>query len=51
MNKPAYIIVNTRTGNPEGLAEYRRLAQIVVEQYGGRYLVRGAPYVLSLIHI
>ena len=45
MSKPAYILVNTRTSNPEGLAEYRRLAQVVVAQYGGRYLVRGAPYV------
>jgi uncharacterized protein (DUF1330 family) len=45
MSKPAYMIVNTRSSDPERMAEYRRLAQAAVEQYGGRYLVRGAPYV------
>ena len=45
MSKPAYMIVNTRSSDPERMAEYRRLAQAAVEQHGGRYLVRGAPYV------
>ncbi len=44
MSKPAYMIVNTRSSDPDRMAEYRRLAQVAVEQYGGRYLVRGAPY-------
>jgi uncharacterized protein (DUF1330 family) len=26
------------------MAEYRNLAQVAVAHYGGRYLVRGAPY-------
>jgi uncharacterized protein (DUF1330 family) len=45
MSKLAYIIVNTRSSDPERMAEYRQLAQVAVERYGGRYLVRGAPYV------
>ena len=45
MNKPAYMVVDARSSDPERMAEYRRLAQIAVEKHGGRYLVRGAPYV------
>jgi len=44
MSKPAYMVVDARSSDPERMAEYRRLAQIAVEQHGGRYLVRGAPY-------
>jgi uncharacterized protein (DUF1330 family) len=40
----AYLVVDARSSDPERMAEYRRLAQIAVEHYGGRYLVRGAPY-------
>ena len=45
MSKLAYLVVDARSSNPERMVEYRRLAQIAVEHYGGRYLVRGAPYV------
>jgi len=45
MSKKAYMVVDARSSDPERMAEYRRLAQIAVEHYGGRYLVRGAPYV------
>ena len=45
MSKLAYLVVDARSSDPERMAEYRRLAQIAVEHYGGRYLVRGAPYV------
>ena len=45
MSKLAYMVVDARSSDPERMAEYRRLAQLAVEQYGGRYLVRGAPYV------
>ena len=45
MSKPAYMVVDARSSAPERMAEYRRLAQLAVEQYGGRYLARGAPYV------
>ena len=45
MSKPAYLVVDARSSDPERMVEYRRLAQIAVEQYGGRYLARGAPYV------
>ena len=45
MSKPAYMIVNTRSSDPDRMAEYRTVAQAAVEEYGGRYLVRGAPYV------
>ena len=45
MSKPAYMVVDARSSDPERMVEYRRLAQAAVEQFGGRYLVRGAPYV------
>ena len=44
MTKLAYMVVNARSSDPQRMAEYRRLAQLAVEHYGGRYLVRGAPY-------
>jgi uncharacterized protein (DUF1330 family) len=44
MSKKAYLVVDARSSDPERMAEYRRLAQIAVENHGGRYLVRGAPY-------
>lgn len=44
MSKKAYMVVDARSSDPQRMAEYRRLAQIAVEHYGGRYLVRGAPY-------
>ena len=44
MSKLAYMVVDARSSDPERMGEYRRLAQIAVEHYGGRYLVRGAPY-------
>jgi uncharacterized protein (DUF1330 family) len=44
MSKLAYMVVDARSSDPARMVEYRRLAQIAVEHYGGRYLVRGAPY-------
>ena len=44
MSKPAYLVVDARASDPDRMVEYRRLAQAAVEQYGGRYLVRGSPY-------
>ena len=44
MTKAAYLVVDARSSDPERMAEYRRLAQIAVAAYGGRYLVRGAAY-------
>lgn len=37
----AYIIAQANVTDAERYAEYKRLAQAAVEQYGGRYLVRG----------
>ena len=45
MTKPAYMVVDARSSDPERMAQYRNLAQIAVAAYGGRYLGRGAPYV------
>ena len=45
MSKLAYLVVDARSSDPERMADYRRLAQIAVEHYGGRYLVRGGTYV------
>ncbi len=44
MTKPAYVVVDAKSRNPELLAEYRRLATMAVEQFGGRYLLRGGDY-------
>ena len=44
MTKPAYILVDARSSDPERMVEYRQLAQSAVAAFGGRYLVRGAPY-------
>jgi uncharacterized protein (DUF1330 family) len=38
---PAYVIVDVAVTNPEGYAAYRTLSGPSVEQYGGRFLVRG----------
>ncbi len=44
MTKPAYMVVDARSSDPERMVEYRNLAQVAVAAYGGRYLVRGAAY-------
>jgi uncharacterized protein (DUF1330 family) len=44
MDKPGYLIVDAKSSDPEAMQRYRELAQVAVEQYGGTYLVRGAPY-------
>lgn len=44
MTKPAYLVVDARSNKPEMMAEYRRLAQLAVEKFGGRYLLRGGAY-------
>ena len=44
MTNPAYLVVDARSSDSARMAEYRRLAQIAVAAYGGRYLVRGAAY-------
>jgi len=44
MTKKAYMVVDARSSDPERMVEYRSLAQVAVAAYGGRYLVRGAPY-------
>ena len=44
MSKLAYVVVDARSSDPERMVEYRRLAQLAVARYGGRYLVRGGPY-------
>ena len=41
MRVPAYLVVDARVSDPEGIARYRELAALAVAQYGGRYLVRG----------
>jgi uncharacterized protein (DUF1330 family) len=37
----AYLVVDARSTDPAAMAEYRRLAQIAVARFGGRYLIRG----------
>jgi uncharacterized protein (DUF1330 family) len=38
------VIVNTNVKNPEAYEEYKAQARPLVEQNGGRYLVRGGPH-------
>jgi uncharacterized protein (DUF1330 family) len=38
---PAYIIVEIDVTDPVGYEEYKQQAGATVEQYGGKYLVRG----------
>ena len=42
--KPAYLVVDARSSDPQAMQRYRELAQVAVAHFGGRYLVRGAPY-------
>ena len=44
MNKPAYLIVDAKSSDPQAMQRYRELAQVAVANYGGRYLVRGGEY-------
>ena len=41
MDKPAYIVVDATTTDPERIGRYRELATLAVARYGGRYLTRG----------
>jgi uncharacterized protein (DUF1330 family) len=38
---PAYFIAEIEITDPAGFEEYRQLVPAVIQQYGGRYLVRG----------
>jgi len=38
---PAYIIVEIEITDPVGYEEYKKQAAATVEQYGGKYIVRG----------
>ncbi len=42
--KPAYLIVDAKSSDPQAIQRYRDLAQVAVAHYGGRYVVRGNPY-------
>jgi uncharacterized protein (DUF1330 family) len=44
VSKPAYLIVDAKSTDPEAMQQYRDLAQVAVAHYGGRYLVRGGAY-------
>lgn len=37
----AYVIAQAEVGDPARYEDYKRLAQVAVERYGGRYVVRG----------
>ena len=38
---PAYVIVEIDIHDPAGYEEYKKLAGATVENYGGKYIVRG----------
>jgi uncharacterized protein (DUF1330 family) len=37
----AYVVVDVEVLDPAGYEEYRKMAPVSIELYGGRYLVRG----------
>ncbi|MEK9676775.1 MAG: DUF1330 domain-containing protein [Rhodospirillaceae bacterium] len=37
----AYLIANVSVNDPDGFAAYREKVSPLIEQYGGRYIVRG----------
>ena len=42
-----YVIADVDVTDPELFAEYRKLVSATVEQYGGKYLVRGGDSVVA----
>ena len=38
---PVYFIVDLEVTDPAGFEEYRQLVPATIQQYGGRYVVRG----------
>jgi uncharacterized protein (DUF1330 family) len=38
---PAYVLANIEVTDPDGFAEYRRLAPASIAAFGGRFIVRG----------
>ena len=38
---PAYLIAEIEVTDPAGFDEYRQLVPATIQQYGGRYVVRG----------
>lgn len=41
---PAYIIADVEVTDPETYAEYRKVVPPTLEQYGGRFIVRGGAH-------
>jgi len=41
---PAYVIADLEVTDPTGFEEYRRRVLPTIEQFGGRYLVRGGAH-------
>jgi uncharacterized protein (DUF1330 family) len=44
MSKPAYLVVDAKSSDPERMAEYRKLSTAAVEKFGARFLVRGGAF-------
>ena len=45
---PGYVVLESHVTDPEKYEQYRQLAVASIEQYGGRFLVRGGnPQVLE----
>jgi uncharacterized protein (DUF1330 family) len=38
---PAYVLVQVNVTDPDAYDDYKKLAQAAVQQYGGKYIVRG----------
>jgi uncharacterized protein (DUF1330 family) len=44
---PAYVISEVKILDPDLIDRYRTLAKSSIDQYGGRYIVRGGPVDLA----
>ncbi len=40
----AYLVVDIEVTNPAQFEEYKKLAPLAIDKYGGRYLIRGGAY-------
>lgn len=47
MMPKAYVVVEVDVQDAEGYAEYRKLSTAALEQYGGKFLVRGGAVTIE----
>jgi uncharacterized protein (DUF1330 family) len=40
---PAYVVVEIEVKDPERYEDYKKMSPISIKEFGGRFIVRGAP--------